>query len=170
MDNFPHSKLAYLGVILLGLSLVFMDTFFFSFIRVGEVSLLSSLAILVAFTLIGGLAQIGVLVLSITFFLAAFSSLPLWLSFIVFVGLPGLLTYFRLRYLSDPFLWLVAWVIVVVNFIGGAILFFYSHGLSFQVFGQVCFFSLANSMLGIVFFLVARSVSLRAGKQGRIRV
>ncbi len=157
-------------IILLALILVLLDTSFFAVFAISGVSVISSFAILIIFSLLTERNDFVVLALSLVLFLTIFSSLPLWLTIFFFVVLPGMVLYLRKGYLPEPSILISSIYFLLGYGLLGIFLIIIGNSLTSEVVTAFLSFWAINTIAGVVLYALTSRLRnyLQPGKQIKI--
>ena len=154
-------------IILLALFLVLIDTTFFTLFSIGGVSIISSFAVLIIFSLIGNRNDFLIFSLSLIIFLTIFSSIPPVMLIISFCIVPALILYLRQNYLPEPPLSLTFVYYFFGNIFLGIFLILFGQNINSVVINSFIIFVATNSLIGVIFYYIAKKIrnNLQPGKQ-----
>lgn len=138
--------------------LTLLDTAFFSNLTIKDASIISVFQFLILFSLIADAGNCLVFAAFSVFFFSIFSSLPLWLIFLLFFILPSMIMYLRRSHLPLPSVPASAIFFVLSNAIFEMILLLYSKQWSSAGFSVLYYFVLINSIIGVVIYYVAHLI------------
>lgn len=141
-------------IVLIAIALVsvVLDTSYFSSIEILGVSLLSSLIVLLIFSLVGAYQELIVFAIALTFLFAIFSSLPVWLILVVFLLVPAFFTYLRVTYLPEMSFFIAVIFLFLTCITFELILLFCIGEWSLEGLRQVIVFAVLNTVIGFILF------------------
>lgn len=157
----------YLILFLLAATLTLLDTSFFANLIVKNTSIISTFQLIIIFALIADTKKYLFVVTSVIIFFAIFSSLPVWVIFLLFFVLPSTIIYLRKGHLSFPSVPIALILFIIANLLFELILLLYVHEWNKSGFLTLYYFVLINSIFGIIlyyFFHLFLSLSSRNGK------
>ena len=144
-------------IFLMALLLVFLDVYFFSFLSIRGISILSSFLVLIIFSLLLNRDYI-VLALSMIIFLTIFSSLNIFILFLLYLILPTLVVYLRKKYLPEPSVLYSFFYFLFLTFLVGICLMFDPNQISADFLLVALYFSGLNTIFGVIFFALTKKI------------
>lgn len=152
------SWIKYLLLIVLAFLLTLLDASLFSFIDIFGSNILVSFIFLFSLALLLKYQDLLVFVFSISIFFASFSSLPIWQIFISFFVLPEITFFIKRRYLPEISVLPVVILFMITAILFGSVIILGSGEISPAAFGQLGYFVLTNSILGIIIYKILKSL------------
>jgi len=157
------------AIILIAFTLVFLDVYYFSFLSVKGVIMLSSSLMVIIFSLLQTRDQFYILALSTVIFMAIFSSLPSWLVVVIYLIIPASILYLRNNFLPEPSI--ISSLFYFIPALSLVSLFMMIGLAGWNMSGLVTsiYFIIANSLFGFFLFTVIKTLRQR-GSANRIRI
>ena len=159
----------YTILILTPLALTLLDTAFFSNLTIKHASIISVFQFLIILSLIANVRNCLIFAAFSVFFFSIFSSLPLWLIFILFFILPSLILYLRKSHLPLPSVLRSTILFVMCNFVFEMILLLYYRQWSRAGFSVFYYFILINSAVGVLLYYIFHLFIGMSTRDGRIK-
>ena len=148
-------------------ALTLLDTSFFANMTIRDSSLVSVFQFIIILALVADTRNFFIFISGAIIFFAVFSSLPVWLIFILLFALPSAILYLRKGHLPLPSLPVAAIIILLANLIFELILLLYIKEWNKNGFLVMYYFILINTFFGALiyyFFHLYLNIKTRGGK------
>ena len=142
---------------LLAFIAVFVDVSFFSFWPVFGATLISSFVLVVIFSLFFEDQLFLIFSLSVVFFFAIFSSLPLWIIIVCFLLVPAFLLFVRRRYLPEPNFVIILIYLIIANLLFEMILITFFKEWNEKGLLALAYFVATNTLFGLICLALSRA-------------
>ena len=147
--------------------LTLLDTSFFANLTLKDASIVSVFQLIIIFALIAETKQFLFFLSSTIIFFALFSSLPIWILFLLLFLLPSLFLYLRKGHLPLPSIPVAIFLFLIANFVFELILLFYAKEWNNKGFSVLCYFVIINTIFGSIlyyFYYLILNIRTRGGK------
>lgn len=147
--------------------LTLLDTSFFPNIIVKNTSIVSVFQLIVIFAFLADAKKYLFFTGIAIIFFSIFSSLPVWLIFVLFFVLPGIIIYLRKGHLPLPSMPIALILFMIINFMFELVLLLYVKEWNKNGFTSLYYFVIINTLFGVIlyyFFHSYLNVVTRGGK------
>lgn len=151
----------------LAAALVLFDVSFLSNFEVYGATILSSYSLLIIMSVLGGFNNFAYFSLSLVILFAVFSSLPIFLILLNFVGLPLLFNFVRHKYFHAPNRFTILIYLVIANFLFEAFVMIWLREFSPAGVLTVGYFTIINTVAGFLISLVYIYLRTKVGTGNR---
>lgn len=148
-------------------ALTLLDTSFFANLSIRNASIVSVFQLIIIFALMADTKKYFFFVSSAIIFFSIFSSLPVWLIFVLFFVLPGSVLYLRKGHLPLPSVPVALILFAIVNLVFELILLLYFGEWNKNGFSSLYYFVIINTIFGVIlyyFFHLFLNLASRGGK------
>lgn len=152
-------------LILFALFLSVMDTAFFSNLTINGASIVSVYMLSIIFAINGDFERFLLFVGATVIFFSIFSSLPIYLIFLLFLVIPSFLLFLRKKYLPHPSVPVSLFYFIIVDFLFEIILLLQSKEWSRNGFEILGYFILINSVFGVIMFYIVNKIKNKFGRK-----
>ncbi len=149
----------YIILVILSLVTTLLDTSFFSFIDIFEASLISTFAVLLTFTILNFRREALYFASFSILFYTIFSSVPVYLLFILFFGIP-IFVYLvknKIALNLESIFWIII-ILLIANAIFDLLLLFLFGGISAGTLTSFFSFITINTIFGVIIFYLSKIV------------
>ncbi len=161
--------LRFLIIVILALALSFADAAYFSFIEISGITLVTSYLVANTVAMTGKFSDLVALCYAFVIFFSVFSSLPVWVLFVLFFALP--LTFYQLKSSYFPELSVLAsfFFFIATSSIFEMVLLFEAKEWNKNSLELIGYFALYNSLAGMAIYHGAKKVR-RYFVRGEIKI
>lgn len=149
------------------IALTLLDTSFFPGLLIKNASIISSFQLMIIFAFLADTKMYLFFTGIVIIFFSIFSSLPVWVIFVLFFVLPGVIIYLRKGHLPLPSVFIALILFTIINFIFEIVLLLYFQEWSKSGFVSLYYFVIINTFFGVVlyyFFHLFLNLTTRGGK------
>lgn len=150
--------LKYLSLIILALLLTFADASFFSSLSFRNASIVSTLSLVLIFAFLGNSRIFFIFTFSVVIFFSVFSSIPIWLIFLIFFIMPSIFLFLRKSHLPIPSIPFSIVFFVLADFLFELSLLLTSGEWNSAAIKVLLWFVLLNVVFGTVIYYVIRTL------------
>ncbi len=144
---------------LIAFILVFLDVYFFSFLPLGGVPILSSFLVVLALAMTYKTDWFLSVSLSLVIFFSIFSSLPSFFILIIYIFIPLLVIFLRKSYFQEPSLFFSFFYFFPASLAAGLLVISGFNQISKTSLFLVLLFSMLNTVVGLAIYAIFKRFS-----------